>query len=328
LPETPEGAILPHNHPELGNVGVIKRLAKYLIRSAVPRLPGGVRQALLDAFCATPDGAAELLARLAPQLGITEFGSNGDYGLIRSVSSDIAILPTYAQRKAWSRGINALLIDFFRERGGTYFDVGANIGLTTIPVAQNPLVKCLAFEPEPANFAHLADNVSRNAKHGNVELHPIAILDSRRTVILGVAEGNIGDHRIGFDDDSGRRTVEVFGIPLDEFYDCVTGSLAIKMDIQGAEPLAIIGGRKTLMKAELVIMEFWPHGMRAHGGDPESVIEFISGFSKVAFTNGEEEKSLTWLSPSMASAELRQFVRERGTRGKDARAYIDVIGRR
>jgi FkbM family methyltransferase len=302
---------------------LIKRVAKHLIRSAVPRLPWGARQALLDAFCARPDGAAEVVARLAPQLGITEFGANGDYGLIRGVSSDNLILPGYARSGAWCRWMNAMLIDFFRDRAGTYFDVGANIGLTTIPVAQNPLVRCLAFEPEPANFAHLSDNVRRNAKHGNVELHPVAIVDSPRAVMLGIAEGNIGDHRVGFDDGGKRRTVEVRGVTLDEYYARIEGPLAIKMDVQGAELLAINGGRKTLAKAELFMMEFWPHGIKGLGGDPEAVIDLFGGFAKIAFTKGEGEQNPTWLSPEAGCAELRRFMRE-----ADANAQIDVIGRR
>ncbi len=302
---------------------MIKRGAKYLIRSAVSRLPWGARQALLDALCARPDGTAELVGRLAPQLGISEFGAVGSYGLIRSVSSDNIILPTYGQRGTWSRGTNDLLIDFFRERAGTYFDVGANIGLTTIPVAQNPSVKCVVFEPEPTNFRHLSDNIRRNVKHGNVELLQVAIIDSARTVTLGIAKGNIGDHRVAFDDT--RETVQVRGAPLDEFYNLVVQPLAVKMDIQGAEPLAIMGGHKTFLMAELVIMEFWPYGMRMHGGDPERTIEFISGFSKILLNSGEETNG-NWLSPSIACDELRRFVRDRGDdRGH---RYIDVVGRR
>ena len=53
------------------------------------------------------------------------------------------------------------------------------------------------------------------------------------------------------------------------------------MDIQGTEPLAIIDGDKTLSKAELVIMEFWPNGIRGHGVDAETIIESIDGFSQI-----------------------------------------------
>jgi FkbM family methyltransferase len=140
-------------------------------------------------------------------------------------------------------------------------------------------VQCFAYEPEPTNLSHLSDNIQRNVKHANFELLQVAIVDSIRTVMLGIAKGNISDHRIGFND--ARQTVQVRGIPLDEFSNRVVEPLAVKMDIQGAEPLAIIGGDKTLSKAELVIMEFWPNGIGEHGVDAETIIESIGGFSQV-----------------------------------------------
>jgi FkbM family methyltransferase len=215
------------------------------------------------------------------------------------------------------------LVAFFAGRSGTYFDLGANIGLTTIPVAQNPLVKCFAFEPEPVNFAHLSDNVRRNTREGNVEMHQVAIIDHRATVMLGIAEGNIGDHRVGFDEGGKRRTVEVRGVPLDDFHDRIDGALAVKIDIQGAEPFAIAGGPKTLARADLVIMEFWPHGMRELGSDPGMMIEFVGGFAKVGLTKGDGNANLVYLSPSEACAELRRLVRD--GRGRE---FVDVVGRR
>src|SRR5215211_2389407 len=46
--------------------------------------------------------------------------------------------------------------------GDTFFDVGANIGTVTIPVAVAGTVECLAFEPEPGNAARLGENVELN----------------------------------------------------------------------------------------------------------------------------------------------------------------------
>jgi FkbM family methyltransferase len=302
---------------------VIKHAVKSLIRSVVPCLPWSVRQRLLDALCAKPEGEVEIISRMAPAIGITEFGATGEYGLIRGPASDKIVVPGYARSGTWSAGINATLVAFFAGRPGTYFDVGANIGLTTIPVAQNPHVKCMAFEPEPVNFAHLSDNVFRNARHGNVQLHQVALLDRRATVPLGIAEGNIGDHRIGFDAGGRRRTIDVSGVPLDDFYDCIDGALAVKMDVQGAEAFAIAGGPRTLARAELVIMEFWPHGMRELGSETESVIDFIGGFSAVALLHDAGDTSPVFLSPAAACAELRQFVRD-----VHGRECLDVVGRR
>jgi precorrin-6B methylase 2 len=46
--------------------------------------------------------------------------------------------------------------------GDTFFDVGANIGTVTLPVAGTGRAECLAFEPERHNAARLAENVALN----------------------------------------------------------------------------------------------------------------------------------------------------------------------
>ena len=63
------------------------------------------------------------------------------------------MLPTYAKTGRWNHEMNERLTSFFAKDGGTYIDVGANIGLTTIPTAQNPNVNVIAFEPDPCQFS-------------------------------------------------------------------------------------------------------------------------------------------------------------------------------
>jgi FkbM family methyltransferase len=302
---------------------VIKRTANSLIRWAGAHLPFRVRQRILDAVCSDTEGAIEIIARLAPRIGITEFGVVGEYGLVHGGSRDKIVLPGYARSGVWSRQINSLLVAFFAERPGTYFDVGANIGLTTIPVAQNPRVKCVAFEPEPENFAHLSDNVRRNCPEGNVELHQVAVIEHAGPVHLGIANGNIGDNRVGFDEHGQRRMVKVQGVPLDDYYDRIDGALAIKMDVQGAEPLVIAGGGRTLDRADLLIVEVWPHAMREVGSNPGIVIDLVSRFSEVALMHDDNDEEPRFLPPSEAGDALRRFVQE--VRGRES---IDVVGRR
>jgi FkbM family methyltransferase len=304
-------------------MNMIKRAANSLIHWSVRSLPFGVRQRFFDALCSDTEGAIEIVARLAPRIGITEFGVNGEYGLVRGGSRDKIILPNYARSGVWSSRINELLVDFFAGRPGTYFDAGANIGLTTIPVARNPLVKCVAFEPEPGNFAHLSDNVRRNCPHDNVELHQVALAEHHEAVRLGIANGNIGDNRIGFDERGQRRMVKVQGVPLDDFYDRIDGAFAIKIDVQGAEPLVIAGGARTLERADLLIMEFWPHGMREVGSNPAIAIDSVGQFSQVALIHDDGGGEPCYVEPTKACAALRRFVRE--VRGRES---IDVVGRR
>ena len=98
----------------------------------------------------------------------------------------------------------------FSEAGGAYLDTGASIGLTTLPVARNPLVNCFAFEPEPTNFANLQANVRRNALHQNAALHRLALLDRAGSVGFGLSDdGSLGDHWVVTEGGGGRRTMAV-----------------------------------------------------------------------------------------------------------------------
>ena len=74
------------------------------------------------------------------------------------------------KNRTWAPQLQSLLRTCFKS-GGTFIDVGANIGLTLVPVASNRSVRCYGFEPEPLNFSYLARNVAANCKFDNVTLY-------------------------------------------------------------------------------------------------------------------------------------------------------------
>ena len=53
--------------------------------------------------------------------------------------------------------------------------------------------------------------------------------------------------------------------------------LAVKIDCQDAEPSIIAGGTRTLAKADLIMCEFWPWGMRRMGLSSAPILEFAAG---------------------------------------------------
>jgi FkbM family methyltransferase len=268
-----------------------------------------------------PQAVMERVVRLHPRIAIAVGAAHGDHGFIRFAPTDTALLPVYAKTGRWWKATNDSLIEFFGAGEGSYFDVGANVGLTTIPVAARyPRVRCMAFEPEPENFAYLRENVRRNVKHGNVETHHVAILEHRGTVPLGVADGHMGDHRVNFTEGGKRRVVEVPTAPLDSFHRQSKGPVAVKIVTQGAEPFVIKGGASLLSRSELVILEFWPHSMKELGGDPEFVLEFVGSFAKVAILEGEGDAAPLYQTAAHACSELRKLIG-----GKD---YRYIVARR
>ena len=300
----------------------MKTAAKYLIRRLVAGAPWGVREALLDGYIAR-HGTMGLHARFLSPLNVVELAAAGDRGIVTSLITDTMVLPEYGSTGTFAPLITKALVEFFSETGGTYFDIGANIGLMTIPIARNQLVKCYAFEPEPNNFDLLRRNVLRNASGGGVvEFHQAALFDRPTTLSLALANGNIGDHRVTTSSVKGRKSVEVPALPLDYFFDGISGRLAIKIDTQGAEPFVIAGGRKTFSRAGLLAMEFCPFLIRQLGGDPLIPIEIVSEFRRVAVMSGGIAEIPRFVAPGVAQDILRSKLRNAKDTDGD---YVDIL---
>jgi FkbM family methyltransferase len=216
--------------------------------------------------------------------GVVVRGTNGraegdlrDEGLFRH----------YVEERIWSDHILRMIRARMEDNPhGTYIDIGANIGLTTIPLAIKTSWKFFAFEPDPTNFLRLRLNLVRNSAE-NVVARNVAISDAAGTLTLRKSPNNFGDFRLERHVDhpasqwAGDRyketdweMVEVQTLTLDDVMSGVAldGPTIIKIDTQGAEPYIVKGGSNTLSKAALVIMEFWPYGIARQGADP---LEFL-----------------------------------------------------
>jgi FkbM family methyltransferase len=284
-----------------------------------------VRQAMLDGYLDHHYDIQRAHLRLLRMLNITEIGADGDRGVITSDRNDRFGLLEYAATGTFAPMVTKEMLDFFGAEAGTYMDVGANIGLTTIPFARNLRIRCLAFEPEPVNFGHLKRNVARNAEGASIELHPVALFDKHGTMSMGLAEMNLGDHRLTRGAVSNRRTIDVSVVPLDDFLDRVEGQLAVKVDTQGAEPFVVAGGKGVFARAGLIAMEFCPYLMRQLGGDPGIVIDLVAGFDRVAVMGGGKAEAPRYGSPGEAKEMLENKLRIAADTDED---YLDILAAR
>jgi FkbM family methyltransferase len=283
----------------------LKNIASSIIKATVKKTPWGVRKALLDGIAESP-GSNRLLSQMAVRAQICGFMAQGNIGLIQAPATDAVLIQTYARTQAWATAT----VDHIRKaliNGGTYLDIGANVGLTTIPIAMNQAVRCIAFEPEPTNFFHLSHNVKRNCKFENVELVQAAVMEKEGSLSFGLNRiGNPGDHRV-VKGETDRIVIEVRGIPLDQYLSVIgDGPLAVKIDTQGAEPFVIAGGRKVLSRAKAAVIEFWPYGMAQLGGNSQYVIDFVRQFEVIELAKGESNQKQR-LSANDAVAELSRL---------------------
>jgi FkbM family methyltransferase len=254
------------------------------------------------------------LRRLA---GADHICTSGDYGRIVGLIDDRAILERYALSKTWCSIENQFFMDFFAARaGGTYLDIGANIGLTTIPVARNPAISCLAFEPEPFNFACLRKNV-RNHCGANVRLFQLALSDRCGHLDLRLSPMNKGDHRLTgsrdkVSDDDAWPVIRVDTKRLDDFVigQMIAPPLAAKIVAQGSELHIIAGGRDTLCKAEALVVEFHPHLLAQAAPPWDSFYSFLSSnFARAALTVGGERSEPHWQGMAEVNARLQAIMR-------------------
>ncbi len=163
--------------------------------------------------------------------------------------------------------------------GDVFVDVGANVGYFTCLAARivGPEGLVFAFEPDPRNFRLLSRAIEAN-RFENVVLERVAIGDRSGSIRLYRSSLNHGDHRI-YDSGGGRCAIKIRMTSLDEYFaGRRTAVDFLKMDIQGAEFLALRGMERLLEASRdriTILTEFWPSGLRRAGADPGAFLEFF-----------------------------------------------------
>lgn len=192
---------------------------------------------------------------------------------------------TYALNRCYEKYTTRLFKKVIKE-GDVVVDLGANIGYFTLLAAK--LVgkngKVYSFEPEPKNYNYLQRNIKLNGYDNAIAIQK-AISDKISKVKLYICPYDSGHHTIG--QYEGIRAykpnfvyekeefIEVETIPLDNFFNEKGESInVIKMDVEGAEMLALSGMDKILKENEKIKMfiEFFPFLIKKMGNSPEEFI--------------------------------------------------------
>ena len=189
-------------------------------------------------------------------------------------------------------------LKIFREQirpGMTIVDIGANIGLYTLISGKRvgSSGKVFAFEPVQENFSFLQKNISANHLDNVIPLE-MALAEEIGERIIYIAKDNKGHHSLS--DDSGKNEgVKITTDTLDNIlkrYGSPKIDL-IKMDIEGAEVLALEGMRETIKNNPRIkiFTEFYPAAIRRLKRDP---VEFLKSFSsmglKICVLNENKER--------------------------------------
>jgi len=160
--------------------------------------------------------------------------------------------------------------------GMTVLDIGANIGFYSKLFSK--LVgaegRVYSFEPDEENFEYLKKNTK---ECNNVVINKMAVSDKSGKMKLYISDDLNVDHNV-YDNGEGRKTCEIDAVSLDDYFiDKDIDINFIKIDVQGFDYYAILGGEKTISKSKKVdiLSEFWPFGLHKAGVGPYQYLELI-----------------------------------------------------
>lgn len=149
------------------------------------------------------------------------------------------------------------------KKGDTVVDLGANMGYFTLLASRlvGETGKVYAFEPEPVNYALLLKNLELNG-YDNVVPVQKAVSNVNGKVAFSIHDTDSGRHVLQQCNDKigNGELIEVESVTLDEFFNDKPFPSVIKMDIEGAELLALLGMPKIIESSEnlKVFTEFYP----------------------------------------------------------------------
>jgi len=167
--------------------------------------------------------------------------------------------------------------------GSTILDIGANIGITSVPIAKKfPGATLHSFEPMPANVTALK-RVINYYKLKNVVVHEIAlgsengILKLVMPIIKGVKMQGLCHAYVEGEDEEWNRG-EIVQVPVKRLDDIealqkAEKISAIKIDVENFEYQVLMGARDILAKHQPVIYcELWANEVR------DQVIDYLKQF--------------------------------------------------
>jgi FkbM family methyltransferase len=241
---------------------------------------------------------------------------DGDLGPFEGSDDDQVVFGHYVREGTWAPSLVSLITEqLLPMDGGTFIDVGANIGLVTVPIIERTKALGLAFEPEPRNFRLLQRNIAHRGLVDRIETFNVAVFSEEATLRMDLSRDNHGDHRV-LPENTGNgsgRTVEVAAAPLDVLLADrpLTPPVVMKVDTQGCEVRVLAGAENTLARTDYLVIEYWPAGVRRMGDSAQALEELLARFAFAAVL--DQHTLPTQLEPIGAALERLAWVPKDGS---------------
>lgn len=173
-------------------------------------------------------------------------------------------------------------------------DIGANIGLHSLNLASKGF-PVHAFEPAPANFNFLKCSKVIN-QFDNLVLNNFGLSSKDAELCIRISSFNRGGAQLNTDKCPDAEKVVIK--KLDDYFDTVLNGRSpymIKMDIEGYEIHALIGGEKMFKKdpPKLVFSEVTPADYLKHGQDVTQFYDFFWSYDYTIYNVNQSEENVT-----------------------------------
>jgi FkbM family methyltransferase len=182
--------------------------------------------------------------------------------------------------------------------GSTVIDGGSHIGYyAQLALAhERRIAKLLALEPDPANFVALQKNLA-TCDATRVELRRSALADRTGLASFHVSSGTISSSLFRRPAVRTRwRAVEVPVTTIDDAVKTVPhpGVLVAKLDLEGAEVLALNGMKRTVVSAAAatLLVEMNPEALADAGHRPTDLLDALRGLGLSVALIDERSRSL------------------------------------
>lgn len=175
---------------------------------------------------------------------------------------------------------------------GIFVDVGANLGWYAVHAAKHKAVETVvAFEPDLFNAWLLGRNLSLNCID-NAIVSTSAVGARRGLVRLHrYKDSNRGRHSVLADYGRGSQIVPVTDLDteLESLGLADRPVLIVKIDVEGYEPEVVTGAKRTLARADVVIVEHSPGLSEAGGLSYESMLDQLYAAGLTPYSLGANE---------------------------------------